>query len=448
MWPFMMTTIAAWTPSGWRSFHRYQLPVYPDPDAVMRVEEEMNKKPPIVFAGEIDRLKHALALASMGEAFVFMGGDCAETFDDFQANKIRDDFRLLMELSLLLSYASGLPVITIGRMAGQFAKPRSDDVEIRLNETLPAYRGDIINGFEFDRDCRIPDPGRMISAYHQSVQTLNLIRAFIQGGWMQIKNIKNNWRLEKNRHILVQLERSLQLLRSLNLEERAALKYFFVGHECLLLPYEEALTRRDSISNRIYDCSAHFVWLGERTRRMDGAHVEFMRGIANPIGIKVSEKISPDELIQLVRHLNPSNEPGRITLITRMGNNLRNHLPAMIRRVREEELFVLWCCDPMHANTFSMGGIKTRSITDILHELDEYFSIHAECGTFPGGIHLEMTSQNVSECIDPEYPVIQTDQYKTTCDPRLNIHQSIDILLTIGNRLLLQHYRDFAINRP
>lgn len=437
----IITSVRAWTPSSWRSFRPYQLPVYPQKSALETIETALRHKAPIVFAGEIERLKHMLAVASTGEAFVLMGGDCAETFKDFSADQVRDDFRLLMELSLLLSYTSGRPIVTVGRLAGQFAKPRSDEWEVRGNTTLPSYRGDIINGHAFTDTERVPDPERMITAYHQSVQTLNLIRAFIQGGWMEVEKIRRE--NLAHRDILNQLDRSIQFLHSLGLAGKARLQHFYVGHECLLLPYEEAMTRTDSMSGKVFDCSAHFLWLGERTRKMDGAQVEFMRGIQNPIGIKVSEMCSAEELVRLIRHLNPRNEPGRITLITRMGRDIRRHLPGLIRAVKREHLVVLWVCDPMHGNTYSILGIKTRSLTDILWELQEFFSIHEENESYPGGIHLEMTSRPVTECIDSHAISKKNlrENYMSLCDPRLNVHQSMDVGFAVGHRLLLQETR-------
>ncbi len=443
-WAF---TRPVWTPDSWKNFKPYQMPIYPNPVELQEVESGLKNKSPLVFAGECERLHHFLGMASCRKAFVIMGGDCAETFSEFSPNKVRDDFRLLLKLSLIMTYASGLPVIQIARTAGQFGKPRSSDTEERNGIELPSYRGDIINSQGFSLKERTPDPKRMIEAYHQSAQTLNLIRAFIQGGLSDVYRMRD-WCLEHvssshpiYQEMVDQVERCLLFIQSMEGKKATTLKIdrFFTGHECLLLPYEQALTRTDSLTQRHFDCSAHFLWLGERTRHLDSAQVEFMRGIGNPIGIKISEKTKPNELIELLHLLNPHNFPGRITLITRMGkDNLKLHLPTLIETVEKEKRSVLWVCDPMHGNTFSIQGFKTRSLSHIFQELEVFFDVHKKMGTFPGGIHLEITSKNVTECIDPYriQPKNLHEQYDSTCDPRLNIYQALDIGFWVGQRLM------------
>lgn len=433
-----------WTPNSWKNFKPYQMPKYEDKAELQRTEDVLAKRSPLVFAGECDRLHHLLGLASCRKAFVIMGGDCAETFQEFSSNKVRDDFRLLLKLSLIMTYASGLPVIQIARTAGQFGKPRSSDTEEKDGLCLPSYRGDIINAPGFSKEEREPDPQRMLQAYEQSVQTLNLIRAFIQGGLSDVYRMKD-WCLPTSSPPLYQemkdqVERCLMFLQAIDGKTNPLkIDRFFTGHECLLLPYEQALTRKDSLTNHHVDCSAHFLWLGERTRKLDGAQVEFMRGISNPIGIKISEKTDPTELKKLLEVLNPENLPGRITLITRMGRTkLRKFLPEIIESVEKEKYRVLWVCDPMHANTYTVNGIKTRSVSHIFQELEAFFDVHKEMGTFPGGIHLELTSKDVTECIDP-YRIHESnlhEKYDSSCDPRLNLQQALDIGFWVGQRLM------------
>jgi 3-deoxy-7-phosphoheptulonate synthase len=436
----MATVVMGWSPSSWRQKTPYQIPVYDDAKAIQACEEELQKKSPIVFAGECDRLKHRLALASHRRGFVLMGGDCAETLEDFAPSRVRDDFRLLLQMSLVLMYGSGLPVTQVARMAGQFAKPRSAAEETIFNVTLPVYRGDMINGASFDTVSRAPDPRRMVDVYHQSVQVLNLIRAFIQGGLSDVNRIRD-WDLltssqsEIYRETIDHVERCLVFMRALGMDQKR-MDHFFTGHECLFLPYEEALTRVDSMTGRFMDCSAHFVWLGERTRKMDSAQVEFLSGVSNPIGIKISASTDIDELLYILDVLNPKNEPGRITLITRMGRKLRASLPSIIHAMQKDNRQVLWCCDPMHGNTYTLDGIKTRSMRDVMHELEDFFDIHDEMGTFPGGIHLEMTSDDVSECIDVRQNTSLSRKYTTACDPRLNANQALEIAFFVARRLL------------
>lgn len=461
LWNFVIIGVHAfsrplWTPQSWKQYTPYQMPVYPDSIELQKVEQEMKNFSPLVFAGECERLHHLLGKASCRKSFVIMGGDCAETFSEFSPNKVRDDFRLLLKLSLILTYASGLPVIQIARTAGQFGKPRSSNTEEKDGIVLPCYRGDIVNDIAFTEDGRRPDPQRMIQAYHQSTQTLNLIRAFIQGGLSDVYRLKD-WCLENHRsheiyqELVDQVERCLLFVQSME-GKKSPLKIdrFFTGHECLLLPYEEAMTRTDSLTQQPVDCSSHFLWLGERTRKLDGAQVEFLRGIQNPIGIKISEKTDIGELIQLLHLLNPNNLPGRITLITRMGkHNLRKFLPFLIQAVEKERRHVLWVCDPMHANTFSINGVKTRSLAHIFQELEVFFDVHQEMGTFPGGIHLELTSKNVTECIDPYriQPSNLGEQYDSFCDPRLNLNQALEIGFWVGQKLMkLQRPSPFKSN--
>ena len=443
----MIMGVRSWSPSSWREKVPYQLPQYPDPLALQHTEEILRTKSPLIFSGECQRLKHQLGMASQRQGFVLVGGDCAETFDEFSANKVRDDFRLLLQMSLVLGYGCGLPITQIARLAGQFGKPRSEDTETLFNTTLPSYRGDIINGVAFHALSRTPDPQRMLSAYHQSVQTLNLIRAFIQGGFSNIDRLQD-WELISTKtdaaylDTLHQVKRCLQFMHSMDIKASSRIDRFFTGHECLLLPYEEALTRTDSLTGQYLDCSAHFLWLGERTRYLDGAQLEFLRGVMNPIGIKISASTSIGELLEILDILNPDLEPGKITLFSRMGKaKIATALPPIIHAVEasRHRNNVLWCCDPMHGNTFTKDGIKTRSMKDIREELLMFFDIHKELGTFPGGIHLEMTSNNVTEWIDhPLIPI--TDSflrgYKSTCDPRLSGSQALEMAFIISQRLL------------
>ncbi|KAG5031266.1 hypothetical protein JHK85_015248 [Glycine max] len=393
---------AKWVVDSWKSKKALQLPEYPEQEKLQSVLKSLEAFPPIVFAGEARNLEERLAQASMGNAFLLQGGDCAESFKEFHANNIRDTFRLLLQMSVVTMFGAQVPVIKVGRMAGQFAKPRSEAFEEKDGVKLPSYRGDNVNGDAFEEKTRIPDPERMIRSYSQSAATLNLLRAFATGGYAAMQRV-SQWNLDFTQH-------------------------------------SEQGDRLDSTSGLYYDCSAHMLWVGERTRQLDGAHVEFLRGIANPLGIKVSDKIDPKELIRLIEILNPQNKPGRITVITRMGaENTRAKLPHLIRGVRNAGLIVCWVSDPMHGNTIKAPcGLKTRPFHSIMEEVKSFFDVHEQEGSHPGGVHLEMTGQNVTECIGGSKMVTFDDlssRYNTHCDPRLNASQSLELAFIISERL-------------
>jgi 3-deoxy-7-phosphoheptulonate synthase len=452
-----------WTPDSWRYKGNpspsglqpgvngiEQMPVYSDIKELKLVEKKLSKCAPLVFAGECDNLQESLAKVSCGQSFLLMGGDCAESFDQFNTNTVRDTYRLILQMGMILTFGSGLPTIKIGRMAGQFAKPRSDEYETINGNKYLTYRGDIINGQSLDE--REPDPKRMLEAYYQSVQTINILRAFSAGGYADISRI-HSWNLNfvdkteqgsEYRQFADQVTHTLKFINGLGISTKAdqfKQTAFYTAHECLLLNYEQSLTRDDSRTLKTYDCSAHMLWLGERTRRLDSAHVEFMRGITNPIGIKISEKINPEELIQLVKTLNPSNTPGKVVIITRMGaEKLKIHLPKLIRVIQREALNVIWCCDPMHANTIKvLDGVKTRSFQAIKEEIIEFFRVHKKTGSIPGGLHLEMTGQDVTECIGGNINTIKendlSQMYLSQCDPRLNSAQSLEISFLVSDLL-------------
>ena len=435
----------AWTPNSWTNYKKYQIPFYHDMDHLNKVKQTLSKQSPLVFAGETSRLKNCLAEASIGNKFVLIGGDCAETFSDFSVDKIKNDFHLLLEMSLILMYGAGKPIIQIGRMAGQFAKPRSDNFETRGDLVLPSYRGDIVNRFEFEEDQRIADPENMIRAYHQSTQTLNLIRAFIQGGYSNLCNM-NLWCRSSHPQyddFKKQVRDALFFLQAAGIgpdDPRMKLQNFYTGHECLLLDYEEPLTRRDTITDKFFDCSAHFLWIGERTRMPDSAQVEFIRGVNNPIGIKLSSHTDPNELVQLLDLLNPNKEGGRITLIIRMGAGfIDTYLPNIIEKVQSSKHPVTWISDPMHGNTYSLSGTKTRNVDAIKSELGSFFHIHDMMGTIPGGIHLEMTHKDVTECIDHTVKNLGYN-YDSKCDPRLNKEQSLEMAFYVSKILQQQRH--------
>lgn len=446
-----------WAPDSWRSKKALQIPVYPNKEDLESVLQMIESFPPIVFAGEARKLEERLADAALGKAFLLQGGDCAESFKEFKADNIRDTFRVMLQMAVVLMFGGQLPVVKVGRMAGQFAKPRSDPFETKDGVRLPSYQGDNINSDVFDEKSRLPDPQRLVRAYTQSVATLNLLRAFATGGYAAIQRV-SRWNLDFT-------ERSEQGDRYMELAQRVdeALAFmeaagltsdhpimttteFWTSHECLHLPYEQALTREDSTTGLYYDCSAHMLWVGERTRQLDGAHVEFLRGVANPIGIKVSDKMDPNELVKLCDILNPHNKPGRLTIITRMGaENMRVKLPVLIRAVRQAGLIVTWVSDPMHGNTIKAPcGLKTRSFDAIRSELRAFFDVHEQEGSHPGGVHLEMTGQNVTECIGGSRVVTFDDlssRYHTHCDPRLNASQSLELAFAIAQRLRRKRVR-------
>jgi 3-deoxy-7-phosphoheptulonate synthase len=441
-----------WTPESWRSFPIRQAPDYPDVAKLGAVESRLGKYPPLVFAGEARRLKSALALASEGKAFVLQGGDCAESFGDFTANVIRDTFRVLLQMAVVLTFGASVPVVKMGRMAGQFAKPRSSDSETIGGETLPSYRGDIVNAPEFTEAARVPNPERMEFAYFQSAGTLNLLRAFAGGGYADLHEV-HRWNLEfaarsplaaRYQDIAHRIDETLGFMAACGMSSMNTPQIretdFYTSHEALLLPYEQALTRVDSTSGEWYACSAHFLWIGDRTRQPDGAHVEFLRGVRNPIGMKVGPTMDPDELVRLLETLNPNDEPGRITLISRMGaENVEKKLPPLLRAVHRSGRSVVWLCDPMHGNTVSTAAkLKTRNFDAILQEVRGFFDAHAAEGTWAGGVHVEMTGQNVTECVGGAHRLTEADlgsRYETFCDPRLNAEQSLELAFLVAEEL-------------
>ena len=444
-----------WTPQSWREKKAAQMPAYPDQAKLQEVETKLASYPPLVFAGEARRLKERLADVAEGRAFLLQGGDCAESFQEFRANTIRDNFRILLQMAVVLTYGAKKPIVKIGRVAGQFAKPRSNDLEERDGLKLPAYRGDIINGFDFNLESRTPDPNRMERAYVQSAATLNLLRAFSQGGFGDLRQV-HAWNLDFVKRgkgaqgdlyesIAARIDDTLSFMQAAGISaDNTPQLYqvdFYTSHESLLLNYEEALTRRDSTTARLvdgyegdwYDCSAHMLWIGDRTRQPDGAHVEFMRGVKNPIGLKCGPSSNPDELIRLIDILNPDNQAGRLTLIARMGHDkIEKHLPALIQRVRSEGRKVVWCSDPMHGNTISTtNGYKTRPFENILSEVRHFFDIHKAIGTIAGGVHFELTGKDVVECLGGDQAISEANlaegMYETLCDPRLNASQALEL---------------------
>ncbi|APU30424.1 3-deoxy-7-phosphoheptulonate synthase [Ectopseudomonas alcaliphila JAB1] len=440
----------AWSPESWRAKPIQQQPEYPDAAHLTRVEQTLAGYPPLVFAGEARELRRQFAEVTQGRAFLLQGGDCAESFAEFSAAKIRDTFKVLLQMAIVMTFAAGCPVVKVGRMAGQFAKPRSSGSETINGVTLPAYRGDIVNGIGFDVASRVPDPERLLQAYHQATASLNLLRAFAQGGFADVHQV-HQWNLdfiansalsEKYHQLANRIDETLAFMRAVGMDSAPQLREvsFFTAHEALLLNYEEAFVRRDSLTGRWYDCSAHMLWIGDRTRQLDGAHVEFMRGIENPIGVKVGPSMDPDELIRLLDTLNPDNDPGRLNLIVRMGaDKVEAHFPRLLRKVKEEGRQVLWSSDPMHGNTIkASSGYKTRDFAQILSEVRQFFAVHQAEGTYAGGIHIEMTGQNVTECIGGSRPITEdglSDRYHTHCDPRMNADQSLELAFMIAETL-------------
>ena len=441
-----------WTPDSWRSKSVLQMPQYPDAGALADVEAQLATFPPLVFAGEARNLKKSLARVARGEAFLLQGGDCAESFAEHGANNIRDFFRVFLQMAVVMTYAGALPVVKVGRIAGQFAKPRSSPTEKIDGKELPSYRGDIINDIAFTESARTPDPQRQLMAYRQSAATLNLLRAFATGGYANLASV-HQWMLgflkdspqsRRYKELADRISEALNFMRAcgLDLEAHPELRAtdFYTSHEALLLGYEQAFTRVDSTTGDWYATSGHMIWIGDRTRQLEGAHIEYFRGIKNPIGLKCGPSLKPDELIKLVDILNPDNEPGRLTLITRFGNEKAGeHLPGMVRAIKREGRSVVWSCDPMHGNTITSNtGYKTRPFDRILSEVKTFFSVHAAEGTHAGGVHLEMTGQDVTECIGGARAITHedlSDRYHTVCDPRLNAEQSIDMAFLIAELL-------------
>ncbi|HEY2068826.1 MAG TPA: 3-deoxy-7-phosphoheptulonate synthase class II [Rhizomicrobium sp.] len=431
-----------WSPKSWRAKPISQMPGYADPVALAGVESRLATHPPLVFAGEARKLTEALGRVAEGKAFLLQGGDCAESFGEFTANNIRDTFCVFLSMATVLTFAADVPVVKIGRIAGQFAKPRSDDNEKRGDTVLPSYRGDIINGEEFTAEARRPDPERMLRAYYQSAATANLVRAFAGGGYADLSRARYWYRDDHNHPDLLQrylsvVERigdGMGFMKAFGLADAARTSSvdFYFSHETLLLPYEEALTREDSITGRWYDTSAHMIWIGDRTRQPDGAHVEFCRGVENPIGLKCGPSMTEDDLARLLKILNPKNIPGRVTLIARFGaDKVGEALPKLIRTVEREGAKVVWSCDPMHGNTIkSATGFKTRPFDRVVKEVKSFFEIHRAEGTHAGGVHLEMTGQNVTECTGGAQAISEEDlsqKYDTRCDPRLNASQALEL---------------------
>jgi 3-deoxy-7-phosphoheptulonate synthase len=444
--------VERWTPEGWRAKPALQMPDYPDPRALADVEQQLATFPPLVFAGEARNLTKALARVAAGQAFLLQGGDCAESFAEHGANNIRDFFRLFLQMAVVLTYAAASPVVKIGRVAGQFAKPRTSPVEKRDGRELPVYRGDIVNGTEFTAEARIPDPRRQLAAYRQSAATLNLLRAFAQGGYANLGNVRQ-WVLgfvkdspQSRRYVQLtdQISEALGFMQAcgLDLESHPELRStdFYTSHEALLLGFEQAMTRVDSTSGDWYCTSGHMLWIGDRTRQVDHAHVEFCRGIRNPLGLKCGPTSKIDELLKLIEILNPENEAGRLTLICRLGaDKVGDLLPPMVRAVEREGRKVVWSCDPMHGNTItSASGYKTRPFDQILREVRAFFQVHAAEGSYAGGVHLEMTGQNVTECTGGARAISDSDlndRYHTVCDPRLNADQSLDLAFLLADLL-------------
>ncbi len=441
-----------WTPDTWRGKPAQQIPDYPDKQALAAVEAQLATFPPLVFAGEARELKKALARVAAGEAFLLQGGDCAESFAEHGANNIRDFFRVFLQMAVVLTFAGGSPVVKVGRIAGQFAKPRSSPTEKQDGKELPSYRGDIVNDIAFTGAARIPDPRRQIEAYRQAAATLNLLRAFAHGGYANLGSV-HQWMLgfvkdspQSRRYMELadRISEALGFMRAcgLNLESHPELRTteIYTSHEALLLGFEEAMTRVDSTSGDWYCTSGHMIWIGDRTRQPDHAHIEYCRGVKNPLGLKCGPSLKADELLRLIEILNPENEAGRLTLIGRFGNDkVGEHLPALVRAVKRDGKTVVWSCDPMHGNTItSASGYKTRPFDRILQEVRDFFAVHAAEGTYAGGVHLEMTGQNVTECTGGARAITDADlndRYHTVCDPRLNAEQSIDLAFLLADLL-------------
>ncbi|QQA44755.1 class II 3-deoxy-7-phosphoheptulonate synthase [Pelagovum pacificum] len=440
-----------WQKTGWRSKPRIQMPDYPDQAALADVEARLSKYPPLVFAGEARKLKTELGKASRGEAFLLQGGDCAESFKDFTADGIRDTFKVMLQMAMVLTYGAKVPVVKVGRMAGQFAKPRSAPTEVRDGTELPSYRGDIINELDFTEGARLPDPNKMLQAYTQAAATLNLLRAFSTGGFADVHRV-HQWILgftdrdeaEEYRAIADRITDTLDFISAAGMNgdtnHELSTVEFYTSHEALLLEYEEALTRIDSTSGRWLAGSGHMIWIGDRTRQPDGAHVEFAAGVQNPIGLKCGPSMTSGHLKALMAKLNPENEPGRLTLIARFGaGTVGEHLPRLVKAVQEEGANVVWSCDPMHGNTIkSSSGYKTRPFDSVLREVREFFGVHHAEGTIPGGVHFEMTGADVTECTGGVRAVTDEDlssRYHTACDPRLNASQSLELAFLVAEEL-------------
>ncbi len=442
----------AWTPSSWQSRPAQQQPEWPDPGDLDRALKQISSFPPLVFAGEARSLQSSLAQVAAGNAFLLQAGDCAESFEEFSAVNIREKLRVILQMAVVLTYSLGVPVVKVGRIAGQFAKPRSSAFETIGDQQLPSFRGHIVNDPTPTEAARVPAPERLVQAYHQSASTLNLVRAFTKGGFADLTRV-HAWTQEfvasspegrRYEQLANEIDRALKFMRACGVEvehnHNLSQVDVYTSHEALLLGYEEALTRQDSLTGEWYDCSAHMLWIGERTRHVEGAHVEFLRGVGNPVGCKISSSSTVDEVLELCERLNPSRIPGRLTLISRMGAaKVETALPPILRAVRTAGHPVVWACDPMHGNTYtSASGHKTRDFTDICAEIDGFVRAHHAEGTWPGGIHVELTGENVTECIGGADKILDsqlTDRYQTVCDPRLNARQSLDLAFHVAQSL-------------
>ena len=451
----------AWRIDSWRDLPIKQVPQYPDAGKVAEVEALLSKKPPLIFAGEAQRLRQRLGDVANGQAFLLQGGDCAESFAEFSADMIRDSFKVFLQMAVVLTFGASMPVVKVGRMAGQFAKPRSAPTEVIDGVELPSYRGDMVNGIEFNEAARIPDPERLLRVYEQSSATLNLLRAFAQGGMADLHKvhewtlsyIKDSDQAQRFEELALRIDECLRFMEACGINAMTSNAVgetdFFTSHEALLLGYEQSMTRKDTITDEqgYYSTSAHMLWIGDRTRQLDGAHVEYIRGIDNPIGLKCGPTSDPDELLRLIETLNPDNIPGRLTLISRMGaDQVIDKLPPLLRAVQKSGASVVWCCDPMHGNTIKAStGYKTRRVDDVMREVSGFFTAHDEVGTYPGGVHFEMTGKDVTECVGGVSSVTEQDlgdRYHTHCDPRLNASQSLELAFLIAD--LLKKRRDQA----
>jgi 3-deoxy-7-phosphoheptulonate synthase len=443
---------AQWTPQRWRDLPAAQQPEWPDTDALERVLKELGDLPPLVFAGEARTLTASLAEVSAGKAFLLQAGDCAESFAEFSADDIRDKLKVILQMAVVLTYGAGVPALKVGRIAGQFAKPRSSPTERVGDVDLPAFRGHMVNDDAPDATARIPDPSRLVAAYHQAASTLNLVRAFTKGGFADLSQV-HIWNQQfvasseegrRYEQIAGEIDRALRFMAACGIDLKAEQSLhqvdFYTSHDALILGYEEALTRMDSLTGDWYDCSAHMLWVGERTRQLDGAHIDFLSGIHNPVGCKIGPSSTPTEVVELCERLNPDRIPGRLTLITRMGATaVADALPPLLEAVTTAHHPVVWACDPMHGNTFvSDGGRKTRRFDDILTELKGFFAAHHAAGTWPGGVHLELTGDDVTECLGGFGDILEGqlhERYTTTCDPRLNARQAIDLAFRVAELL-------------
>ncbi len=441
--------MSTWSPSSWRGLPAAQQPSWPDEAAYEAALKTLSGLPPLVFAGEARRLTEYLGQVQRGEAFLMQAGDCAESFEAFSADSIRDKLKVILQMAVVLTYSTGVPVVKVGRIAGQFAKPRSADTEIVDDVELPSFRGDLVNGIGFTAAARTPDPERLLSAYHQSASTLNLLRAFTKGGFADLSSV-HRWNLDfletspegrRYQRLAGEIDRALRFMAACGVDTTSEPQLhevdFFTSHEALVLGYEEALTREDSLTGDWYDCSAHMLWIGERTRQPDGAHVEFLAGVNNPLGCKLGPDATADEAVALCEALNPNRVPGRLTFVSRMGaDRVGAALPPILTAVTEAEHPVVWTCDPMHGNTYTSGGRKTRHFDDICREIEGFFAAHRAVGTWPGGIHLELTGEDVTECLGGGHDIAELDsRYETVCDPRLNAGQALDLAFRVSEFL-------------